>query len=209
MAGGRPALARAAAPPGRRAAHAARELRGDPAARSRPRRRRADPQRPAARRARRCRPRRSRAAARGAASLCPASASSDAASAATPCTSSPPARSRCSRPRTKVIRLGTGEFFGEMALILRRPRTADVVALSYCRLLMLRARCLPRLPAHASGADAAGPAQRPRSACAHCSRRRGARRGLSAMFHVKHRLTCRCRTWRRSGRGRPRRRPHR
>lgn len=36
-----------------------------------------------------------------------------------------------------VIRLGTGEFFGEMALILRRPRVADVVALSYCRLLML------------------------------------------------------------------------
>ena len=40
-------------------------------------------------------------------------------------------------PGSKVIRLGTGEFFGEMALILRRPRTADVVALSYCRLLML------------------------------------------------------------------------
>jgi CPA1 family monovalent cation:H+ antiporter len=37
-----------------------------------------------------------------------------------------------------VIRLGTGEFFGEMALILRRPRVADVVALSYCRILMLR-----------------------------------------------------------------------
>lgn len=37
-----------------------------------------------------------------------------------------------------VIRLGTGEFFGEMALLLRRPRVADVVALSYCRLLMLR-----------------------------------------------------------------------
>lgn len=36
-----------------------------------------------------------------------------------------------------VIRLGTGEFFGEMGLILRRPRVADVVALSYCRLLML------------------------------------------------------------------------
>lgn len=36
-----------------------------------------------------------------------------------------------------VIRLGTGEFFGEMALILRRPRVADVVALSYCRMLML------------------------------------------------------------------------
>ena len=36
------------------------------------------------------------------------------------------------------VRLGTGEFFGEMALIMRRPRNADVVALSYCRLLMLR-----------------------------------------------------------------------
>jgi CRP-like cAMP-binding protein len=35
------------------------------------------------------------------------------------------------------IRLGTGEFFGEMALILRRPRMADVVALGYCRLLVL------------------------------------------------------------------------
>jgi CPA1 family monovalent cation:H+ antiporter len=37
-----------------------------------------------------------------------------------------------------VIRLGTGEFFGEMALLMRRPRVADVVALSYCRLLVLR-----------------------------------------------------------------------
>ena len=41
------------------------------------------------------------------------------------------------RPEDEVIRLGTGEFFGEMALIMRRPRVADVVALSYCRLLML------------------------------------------------------------------------
>jgi CPA1 family monovalent cation:H+ antiporter len=42
------------------------------------------------------------------------------------------------REDEEPIRLGTGEFFGEMALILRRPRVADVVALSYCRLLMLR-----------------------------------------------------------------------
>lgn len=40
-------------------------------------------------------------------------------------------------PGAQVIRLGTAEFFGEMALILRRPRTADVIALGYCRLLML------------------------------------------------------------------------
>ena len=36
------------------------------------------------------------------------------------------------------VRLGTGEFFGEMALLTGRPRQADVVALSYCRLLVLR-----------------------------------------------------------------------
>jgi monovalent cation:H+ antiporter, CPA1 family len=36
------------------------------------------------------------------------------------------------------IRLGSGEFFGEMALLSGRPRQADVVALTYCRLLVLR-----------------------------------------------------------------------
>jgi CPA1 family monovalent cation:H+ antiporter len=41
------------------------------------------------------------------------------------------------RPGEEVVRLGTGDFFGEMALIMRQPRVADVVALSYCRLLML------------------------------------------------------------------------
>ena len=35
-------------------------------------------------------------------------------------------------------RLGSGEFFGEMALLTGRPRQADVVALTYCRLLVLR-----------------------------------------------------------------------
>ncbi len=36
------------------------------------------------------------------------------------------------------IRLGRGDFFGEMALLGGRPREADVVALGYCHLLALR-----------------------------------------------------------------------
>ena len=36
------------------------------------------------------------------------------------------------------VRLGSGEFFGEMALLSGRPRQADVFALTYCRLLLLR-----------------------------------------------------------------------
>ena len=36
------------------------------------------------------------------------------------------------------MRLGSGEFFGEMALLSGRPRQADVVALTYCQLLALR-----------------------------------------------------------------------
>jgi CPA1 family monovalent cation:H+ antiporter len=47
-------------------------------------------------------------------------------------------------PHTPV-RLGTGEFFGEVALVTNRPRTADVVALSYSNLLVLNARDLSRL----------------------------------------------------------------
>lgn len=37
----------------------------------------------------------------------------------------------------KPVRLGRGEFFGELAMLLRRPRVADVVAISYCQLLTL------------------------------------------------------------------------
>jgi CPA1 family monovalent cation:H+ antiporter len=36
------------------------------------------------------------------------------------------------------VRLGSGEFFGEMALLSGRLRQADVVALSYCQMLVLR-----------------------------------------------------------------------
>ena len=36
------------------------------------------------------------------------------------------------------VRLGTGELFGEMALLSGKPRQADVVALTYCRLMLLR-----------------------------------------------------------------------
>jgi monovalent cation:H+ antiporter, CPA1 family len=36
------------------------------------------------------------------------------------------------------VRLGSGEFFGELALLSGRPRQADVVALTYCQFLVLR-----------------------------------------------------------------------
>ena len=37
------------------------------------------------------------------------------------------------------VRLGSGDFFGEMALLSGRRRQADVVALGYCRVLVLTA----------------------------------------------------------------------
>lgn len=43
------------------------------------------------------------------------------------------------------VRLGSGEFFGEIALLSHRPRTADVAALGYCNLLALYQKDLDRL----------------------------------------------------------------
>jgi CPA1 family monovalent cation:H+ antiporter len=40
------------------------------------------------------------------------------------------------------VRLGRGDFFGEMALLSGKPRQADVFALSYCQLLVLGDRDL-------------------------------------------------------------------
>ena len=38
------------------------------------------------------------------------------------------------------VRLGSGDFFGEIALLKEMPRTADVTALSYCQVLSLAVR---------------------------------------------------------------------
>ena len=44
-----------------------------------------------------------------------------------------------------AVRLGSGDFFGEIALLKEMPRTADVTALSYCQVLALFARDFERL----------------------------------------------------------------
>ena len=46
------------------------------------------------------------------------------------------------------VRLGSGDFFGEMALIDDRPRNADVDALGFCQLLFLARRDFDRLLEH-------------------------------------------------------------
>jgi CPA1 family monovalent cation:H+ antiporter len=45
----------------------------------------------------------------------------------------------------RPVRLGTGDFFGEIALLRRLPRTADVISLGYCQLLSLSRRDLVSL----------------------------------------------------------------
>jgi CPA1 family monovalent cation:H+ antiporter len=43
------------------------------------------------------------------------------------------------------VKLGTGDFFGEMALLSRQRRNADVRALGYCQLLVLDEKDFRRL----------------------------------------------------------------
>ena len=45
----------------------------------------------------------------------------------------------------RQVTIGPGEFFGELALLTKKPRNADVVAVSYCHLMVLQARDLRRL----------------------------------------------------------------
>jgi CPA1 family monovalent cation:H+ antiporter len=47
-------------------------------------------------------------------------------------------------------RLGSGEFFGELALLTQAPRGADVIALGYCEILVMTARDFAGLLEHSA-----------------------------------------------------------
>ncbi|WP_374384643.1 cation:proton antiporter [Dongia sp.] len=49
------------------------------------------------------------------------------------------------------VELGSGDFFGELALLTGHPRNADVVSLGFCKLLALKARDFNRLLAADAG----------------------------------------------------------
>ena len=46
---------------------------------------------------------------------------------------------------SKLVRLGSGDFFGEIALLRDQPRTGDATALGYCQLLALYVRDFQRM----------------------------------------------------------------
>jgi CPA1 family monovalent cation:H+ antiporter len=52
---------------------------------------------------------------------------------------------RLALPSGEEIELGSGDFFGELALITGRPRSTDVVALGFCQLLELGQPAFQRL----------------------------------------------------------------
>jgi CPA1 family monovalent cation:H+ antiporter len=52
---------------------------------------------------------------------------------------------RLALPSGEDIELGSGAFFGELALITGKPRTTDVISLGFCQLLELGAADFRRL----------------------------------------------------------------
>ena len=70
------------------------------------------------------------------------------------------------------VPLGSGELFGEMALITGEPRQADVRAQTYCRLLVLRKADFDRFMQRQSGRQRPGSTRSRRSVTQPTGRRR-------------------------------------